>query len=72
MLERVGVFLLSVLLVAGSLGLAVWIIATGQAASMDGIFLVLVCLVFALVFSICAYLVVKAGLSTSGATHTRG
>ncbi len=67
MLERVGVFLLSMLLVFGSLGLGVWLIAAGQVASVDGIFLLLVCLVFALVFAICAYLVIQAGLRAASA-----
>jgi asparagine N-glycosylation enzyme membrane subunit Stt3 len=52
MLERLGVFLFSVFMVAGSLALAVWIVVSGQAAYVDGIFMLLVSLVLALTFTI--------------------
>ena len=67
MLERVGVFLFSLLMVVGSLGVAVWLIATGQAGSVDGLFLLLVCLVFALAFAICAFLLIKTAMQRAAA-----
>jgi hypothetical protein len=66
-LERVGVFVFSLLMVAGSLGLAVWLVTTGQAAYVDGLFLLLVCFVFAGVFGTCARLVVRAGIEGAAA-----
>ncbi|HYM12556.1 MAG TPA: hypothetical protein VEU62_17600 [Bryobacterales bacterium] len=65
MLERLGVLLFSTLLVAGSLAGAVWIIATGQLQGIDGIFLMLVCLVLALVFAIVAHSLVKNAMATA-------
>lgn len=67
MLERVGVFVFSLLMVAGSLGLAAWLVASGQAAYVDGLFLLLVCLVVAGVFGACARLVVRAGIEGAAA-----
>ena len=67
MLERVGVFLFSLLMVVGSLGVAVWLIATGQAVGVDGLFLILVCLVFALIFAICVFLLIKSGMEPAKA-----
>jgi hypothetical protein len=53
MKERIAVLLFSIVMVLGSLATAAWMIATGQVVDMDGIFLLLVLLLFALVFSLC-------------------
>jgi cytochrome c oxidase subunit 4 len=52
MMETFVLLILSFLLGAGSLGVAGWLVATGQFATFDGLFAVLVCLVLALVFFI--------------------
>jgi hypothetical protein len=45
-------FLLSVLTIVAGLGAAVWLFATGQAGTVDGLFLVLTSLLMALVFAL--------------------
>jgi hypothetical protein len=50
MLETVLLLILSLLLGIGCLVLAGWLVMTHQFATLDGIFLMLVCLVLALVF----------------------
>jgi len=37
-------FLFSILMILGGLAAAVWLLATGQAATVDGLFLLLTCL----------------------------
>lgn len=49
---RASMFLFSILIVTGSLVLAVWLLATGQADSFDGLFLFLSSLVVAGAFSL--------------------
>jgi hypothetical protein len=50
MLETVMLLIFSLLLGIGCLVLAGWVVVTHQFATLDGIFLTLVCLVLALVF----------------------
>ncbi len=50
--ERAWLFLISVVLVLGSLAFPVWLVATGQAASVEGLFLLLAFAVMALVFAV--------------------
>jgi cytochrome c oxidase subunit IV len=52
MMEAFVLLVISLLLGVGSLGVAGWLAATGQFATVDGLFAVLVCLVLALVFFI--------------------
>ncbi len=52
MSDRGILFLFSVLVVLGSLAAAGWLIATGQADSVDGLFLFLTCLVLAFAFGL--------------------
>ncbi len=54
MSERGFLFLFSVLLALGGLGAAVWLIASGQASGVDGLFLLLSSLLVALVFALYA------------------
>ncbi len=65
MWERVAVFLFLVAMVAGSLGGAGWLVATGQAASVEGIFLVLVFLVLALVFGVAIYTMIRDAMEAA-------
>lgn len=50
MSDRGLLFLFSVFMIVASLGTAVWLGATGQALTVDGLFLVLTALLTALVF----------------------
>jgi cytochrome c oxidase subunit IV len=52
MMETFALLIFSLLLGVGSLGVAGWLVATGQFVTFDGLFAVLVCLVLALVFFI--------------------
>lgn len=65
MRERIAVFLFSAIMVLGSLAMAGWMIATGQVVDMDGIFLFLVLLLFALVFFICIVSLIKGAMGAA-------
>lgn len=62
MLDRAGLFLISLFMVVVSLGVAVWLAATGQAAYLDGLFLLLCCLVVALAFGVYIGLLIRRAL----------
>jgi hypothetical protein len=50
--DRAILFLFSLVVEIASLGAAGWLLATGQAASVDGLFLLLTCLLVALAFAL--------------------
>ena len=50
------------LIALGSLATVVWIVASGQAQDLDALFLILVCLLFALLFAIFPLQMFRAGL----------
>jgi membrane protein DedA with SNARE-associated domain len=52
MSDRGFLFLFSILMIAGGVGAAVYLAATGQAQSVDGLFLVLTALLVAVVFGL--------------------
>jgi len=52
MSDRGFLFLFSILMIAGSLATAGWLLATGQAGTVDGLFLLLTALLIALVFAL--------------------
>ena len=52
MSDRGFCFLFSCLVIVASLGAAGWLVATGQAATVDGLFLLLTCLVIAFAFGL--------------------
>jgi hypothetical protein len=52
MSDRAALFLFSVLMIVASLGAAVWLFVTGQAGTVDGLFLVLTALLSAAVFAL--------------------
>jgi hypothetical protein len=61
MSDRGFLFLFSVFMVLAGLGTAAWLLATGQAGSVDGLFLLLTSLMAALVFALyLAFLVRRA------------
>jgi len=55
---------ISLVLSIGSLAVAVWVVATGRMleTGIDGLFLVLVCLLLCLVFAINPLLAIRSGL----------
>jgi ABC-type uncharacterized transport system permease subunit len=52
MSDRGFLFLFSILMIAGGVGAAVYLAVTGQAQSVDGLFLVLTALLVAVVFGL--------------------
>ncbi|HWB96457.1 MAG TPA: hypothetical protein VG672_07135 [Bryobacteraceae bacterium] len=52
MSDRALLFVFSIVMVVASLGAAGWLLATGQAASVDGLFLLLASLLLGLSFSL--------------------
>jgi hypothetical protein len=52
MSDRGFLFLFSILMIVAGVGAAVWLVATGQAGTVDGLFLVLTALLGALVFAL--------------------
>jgi hypothetical protein len=50
------------LVVIASLGAAVWVVATGVAYDLDGLFFILVCLMLVLLFAIIPVQAFRAGL----------
>jgi hypothetical protein len=57
-------FLFSVLMIAGGLGAAAWLIATGQAGTVDGLFLVLMVLLAAAAFGLYAVFLVRRAMQS--------
>jgi hypothetical protein len=52
--DRAFLFLFSIVMILAGVGVAVWLVVTGQAGSVDGLFLVLVALLTALAFALYA------------------
>jgi hypothetical protein len=52
MTDRAILFLFSLLMVVVSLAASVWLLVSGQAGSVDGLFLLLTCLLVALAFAL--------------------
>ena len=52
MSDRGVLFLFSLLMIVASLGAAVWLVVTGQAGTVDGLFMVLTALLTAAVFGL--------------------
>jgi hypothetical protein len=52
MSDRAGLFLFSIFMVIVSLAATAWLLASGQAASVDGLFLICTCLLVALCFAL--------------------
>jgi hypothetical protein len=52
MSDRAALFLFSLLMIVVSLGAVVWLFVTGQAGTVDGLFLVLTALLGAAVFAL--------------------
>ena len=59
MSDRGFLFLFSVLMIAGGLGTTAWLVISGQAFTVDGLFLVLTALLVALVFLLYVMFVIR-------------
>src|SRR6266545_2206180 len=64
MSDRAILFLFSVLMVIASLGASGWLVATGQATSVDGLFLLLTCLLVALCFALYLMFLIRRAMES--------
>ncbi len=62
MSDRGFLFLFSLLMIVVGLGSAVWLFATGQAGTVDGLFLLLTALLIALVFALYVLYAIRRAL----------
>jgi hypothetical protein len=62
MSDRGFLFLFSLFMIAASLGTAVWLGVSGQALTVDGLFMVLVALLTALVFILYVFFVLRRAM----------
>jgi len=67
MSDRGFLFLFSVFMIIAGLGAAVWLFATGQAGTVDGLFLLLTALLTALVFALYAVFVIHRAMEAAAA-----
>ena len=65
MSDRGFLFLFSIVMIVGSLATAGWLLATGQAATVDGLFLLLTALLIALVFALYVVFVIRRALEAA-------
>ena len=63
MSDRGALFLFSVGVIVACLAVAVWLAVTGQAAYIDGLFLLLSCLVVALAFALYVRFIIKSTMA---------
>lgn len=66
MSDRGLLFLFSILMIAAGLGTAVWLAVTGQADTVDGLFLVLTALTFAAAFALYAVFLIRRAAEAAG------
>jgi hypothetical protein len=67
MSDRGFCFSFSCLVILASLCAAVWLFVTGQAASVDGLFLLLTCLLIALAFALYVMFMIRRAMEPVGA-----
>ena len=67
MSDRGILFLFSVVAVIASLAAAGWLLATGQAGSVDGLFLLLTCLLVALAFGLYIVFMIRRAMQPTAA-----
>ena len=65
MSDRGMLFLFSVLMIVGSLATAGWLFASGQAATVDGLFLLLTALLVALSFALYLKFMIKRAMEAA-------
>ena len=62
MSDRGFLFLFSIVMIVGSLATSGWLLATGQAGTVDGLFLLLTALLIALVFALYVMFVIHRAM----------
>ena len=67
MSDRAILFLFSVFVEIASLAAAVWLLVTGQAGTVDGLFLFLTCLLIALAFGLYLVFMIKRAMEPAPA-----
>jgi hypothetical protein len=67
MSDRGFLFIFSILMILGGLGAAVWLIMTGQALTVDGLFLFLTALLTAVVFGMYVMFVIHRAMEAAAA-----
>ena len=70
MSDRGWLFVFSLSVIAASLGVAAWLAITGQARYIDGLFLLISCLVLALAFGIYLRYLVRSAIMTVSPPET--
>ena len=65
MSDRGFLFLFSIVMIVGSLASAGWLLATGQAGTVDGLFLLLTALLMALVFALYVMFVIHRAMEAA-------
>jgi small-conductance mechanosensitive channel len=60
--DRAFLFLFSLLMIAAGVAAAVWLVATGQAATVDGLFLMLTALLIALCFALYVVFLIRRAM----------
>jgi len=64
MSDRAFCFLFSCVVILASLGATGWLVATGQAATVDGLFLALMCLTIALAFGLYVMFMIRRAMES--------
>jgi len=64
MSDRAFSFLFSCAVVLASLGATAWLVATGQAETVDGLFLLLMCLTIALAFGLYVMFIIRRAMES--------
>jgi len=70
MSDRGVLFVFSLGVILASLTVAVWLMATGQARYVDGLFLLISCLVLALAFGLYVRYVIRSAMASAPAAAT--
>lgn len=65
MSDRGFLFLFSILMIVAGLGAAAWLFVTGQAGTVDGLFLLLTALLVALVFALYAVYAIRRAMEAA-------
>src|SRR5262245_22688237 len=65
MSDRAFLFLFSILMIVAGLGASVWLLVTGQAGTVDGLFLLLTALLIALVFALYVMHVIRTAIQAA-------
>jgi hypothetical protein len=65
MSDRAFLFLFSVFMIVASVATAVWLVASGQAATVDGLFLVITALLMALAFALYVMFLIRRAMAAA-------